>query len=197
MRIVTALIVLAFLLGAAVVPAIAQEGTEAQAQAEQDAWMKAAQVGIHHAHLKALAGSWEYTSKMWESPSAPPTESKGTCERSMILGDRYLYEDYKGDFMGMPFNGIGITGYDNINEQYQSAWMDNMSTAIMTGSGTCSDDGKKLTMKMFYTDPMTKKTGTMRMVSTLTDPTTQLSEYYGEGPDGTEFKMMEFTMTRK
>ena len=30
--------------------------------------------------------------------------------------------------MGMPFEGIGRTGYDNVTGKYWSTWIDNMST---------------------------------------------------------------------
>ncbi len=33
--------------------------------------------------------------------------------------------------MGMPFEGMGIDGYDNLAKQYVSTWVDNMGTGIM------------------------------------------------------------------
>ena len=165
--------------------------------AMQEAWMKAATPGMHHEHLQAMIGSWEYTSKMWMDPAAPPTESMGTCERKMILGGRYLYEEFKGDAMGMPFEGIGITGYDNIEEQYKSIWIDNMGTTIMVGNGKCADEGKILKMEMEYTDPMSGKLTKAWTVSTMTDPNKHLFEYHGMSPDGKKYKMMEIMYTRK
>lgn len=190
--------VLIIVLACGVSVSFAQETTAEQAQkAEQEAWMKASTPGVHHQHLKANVGSWEYTSKMWTDPSAPAVESKGTCERTMILGDRFLREDFAGDFMGMPFQGIGITGYDNVAKMYRTVWIDNMSTALMTGEGQCSDDGKTLEMVSGYIDAVSGKPGTLRSVSTVTGPGKLMVEYYGTGPDGEEFKAMEFAYTRK
>lgn len=31
----------------------------------------------------------------------------------MIFGGRYQLSNYKGNFMGMPFEGMSIMGYDN------------------------------------------------------------------------------------
>jgi hypothetical protein len=36
--------------------------------------------------------------------------------------------------MGMPFEGLGYTGYDNVKKQYFGTWIDSMSTGIMTSS---------------------------------------------------------------
>jgi hypothetical protein len=176
----------------------AQEASKEEMQAAaQEAWMKAAQPGEHHQHLADLVGSWEYISKMWVDPAAPPTESTGSCERTMILDGRYLHEDFTGNFMGMPFKGIGITGYNNVEEKYTAIWMDNSSTTLMAGAGTCSDEGKTLKVEMEYMDVMTKQTAIMRFVARLVEPNKQHIEYYGTGPDGKEFKMMEFVYTRK
>lgn len=189
------LLIAALACGAAV--SFAQEPEPDEMAAMQEAWMKAMTPGVHHKHLQATAGDWEYKSKMWMDPAAPPTESEGTCKREMILGGRYLREEYSGVFMNMPYKGIGITGYDNLAEEYRSVWIDNMGTAVMTGSGQCSDDGATLTLEMEYIDAMTMEPATMRAVMKLLAPDKMVAEYYGAGPDGEEFKAMEFVFTRK
>lgn len=176
----------------------AQEKGKTPAQEEiEKAMMKAAQPGEHHKHLEAWIGSWTFDSKMWMAPGAPPTESKGTCERKMIFGGRYLYEEFKGEAGGMPFEGLGITGYDNVAGMYRTFWIDNMGTTMMTGTGQCGNDGKVLEMKLQYTDPMTGGEQTARTVSTMESADKQTFEYYGKGPDGKEFKMMEIVYERR
>ncbi|MCK7481868.1 MAG: DUF1579 domain-containing protein [Candidatus Moduliflexus flocculans] len=36
----------------------------------------------------------------------------------MILGGRYVRLTYKGEMMGQPFEGLQISGYDNITKAY-------------------------------------------------------------------------------
>src|SRR4051812_38812448 len=61
-------------------------------KALMEAMMKAATPGEQHKKLAELAGSWEFTMKMWFDPSKSATESKGTSESKAIMGGRYLEE---------------------------------------------------------------------------------------------------------
>jgi hypothetical protein len=101
---------------------------------EQEAMMKAMTPGEHHQHLARFAGKFEASVKMWMAPGGPAQDSKGTSESTMILGGRYLQDLVKSDIAGMPFEGMGITGYDNISQQYCFAWVDNMGTGIMAAT---------------------------------------------------------------
>src|SRR5262249_52979692 len=74
--------------------------------------MKLATPGPYHEMLKKFAGSWKTETKMWMGPGEPQV-SEGTAEASMILGGRFLKQEAKGNFMGQPFEGFGLTGYDN------------------------------------------------------------------------------------
>lgn len=72
-----------------------------------------------------MAGSWIYTSKYWESEGAKPESSNGTAKLKMILGGRFMENDIKGKAMEMPFEGMGITGYNNVMgkiREYRAEW---------------------------------------------------------------------------
>jgi hypothetical protein len=155
------------------------------------AMMTAMTPGEHHEHMKKLVGNYNYTIKMWMDPAAPPTESTGKRTAEMILGGRFLEEKFTGNFMGMPFEGIGLMGYDNINKQYVGTWMDNMSTGIMDMHGTCDSGTWNMTGES--TDPMTGKKMTTRSVTKVVDDNTFTMEMFGPGADGKEVKMMEMT----
>ena len=71
----------------------------------------------------------------------------------MLLGGRYLQQEYAGEMMGSPFAGINIIGYDNHTKKYVSVWMDSMSTGIYHFVGTASADGKTITQECSYDDP--------------------------------------------
>ena len=92
--------------------------------------------GPAHKVLDALAGEWNVESRWWMAPDAPPAESKGTSKRHWALGGRYVQEEFSGEMMGAPFQGIGFTGYDNMKKKYVGVWMDSMSTAMFTTEGT-------------------------------------------------------------
>lgn len=63
----------------------------------------------------------------------------------MILGGRFLQQEVNGEMMGMPMNGIGITGYDNLKKKYVGFWIDNMGTGMYTMEGEMDKEGKACT----------------------------------------------------
>jgi hypothetical protein len=184
-----------FLVAALAVAAFAGDEKKAAQQqpdaAAMQAMMAAMQPGEHHEHLKKLVGNYDYTIKMWMDPSAPPQESTGKRTAELLLGGRYLEEKFTGNFMGMPFEGVGLMGYDNVNKQYVGTWIDNMSTGIMSMHGTCDKGTWNMTGES--TDPMTGKKMTTRSVVKIVDDNTFTMEMFGPGPDGKEMRMMEMT----
>ena len=74
--------------------------------------------------------------------------------------------------------------------------MDSMGTGIYYMEGTASADGKTITQKGQYDDPIE---GSMRLrgVTKIADNNTEIFEMYGTGKKGKETKMMEITYTRK
>lgn len=175
----------------------AGKAMSAEEKAMMDAMMKAATPGKPHEMLSSMAGDWDFTVKMWMDPSAPPTESKGSATYSMMLGGRYLHGDYRGDMMGMPFEGKGVTAYDNVTGQYQATWLDNMSTMLMYMTGKYDPATKSYTFTGVMPDPT--KGGMkvkVRQVLRVTSSDQQVMEMY-ETRGGKEVKTMEINYTRK
>jgi hypothetical protein len=131
--------------------------------------------GAPHKLLSRMEGSWNTKMQHWMDPDQPPTESEGTCERKMIFGGRYLQEEYKGDMMGTPFNGIGYMGYDNHTKKYVMTWFDSMSTGIYFFEGDASPDGKTITLNGRYNDAI-KGPVKWRIVNKIGDDNTQFFE---------------------
>ena len=165
-------------------------------KAQMEAWMKASTPGDAHKKLEHMVGSWNVTVKSWMAPGAPPMESTGTAENSWVLGKRWVQEKFTGSFMGMPFEGIGYTGYDNIKQAYVGTWMDNMSTAVMTSTGK-GGAGNTYEFTSTMDDPMTGKSAPVTEKVTFTDADHHSMEMWGAGPDGRQFKMMEIAYSRK
>jgi hypothetical protein len=158
-------------------------------------YRKAGTPGAPHKLLAGMAGSWSTRIKTWMGPDSPPMEWTGSCEQKMLLGGRYLQQDFAGEMMGSPYKGIGFTGYDNHTRKYVSTWMDSMSTGIMCFEGTAGADGRTITQTARHDDPVQ---GPMqwRTVTRIVDDRTFLFEMYSTGKSGKEVKMMEITYTR-
>ena len=182
------------------VPALAQdkpkEGAPAMGGPEMEAMMKAMSPGEPHKLLSRYTGDWTFTNKMWMDPSQPPAESSGTMHGETILGGRYVQVTWKGNMMGMPFEGQGTSGYDNLSKQYVSTWIDNMGTGIMYSTGTCDASGMKCEDKGDFMDPMTGQKSYMRSVTTWTGDKSFKTEAYGPGPSGQEVQTMEMVVTK-
>jgi hypothetical protein len=189
------------LLAVIAVPALADDKPKQPANAEaamMEAWEKHATPGQPHKHLAALAGDWTYDAKFWVAPGAPPMEMKGTAKRTMIMGGRFLQDDVAGPAQGgmPPFQGFGLTGYDNHLKKYVATWVDSMTTSIMQSTGEASADGKTITMHHEDFDPMVNQKVKARDVTRITGPDTNITEFYKTTPDGKEMKAGEITFKR-
>ncbi len=117
----------------------------------------------------------------------------------MILGGRYLQHETKGKAMGMPFEGLGLTGYDNIQRKYVTIWLDNMGTGIMHGTGSFDDKTQVLSDRGEYSCPISaNKKREYRSEWKIIDKNNMVYAMYGSGmvDDGPEFKNMEMTFRR-
>ena len=173
-----------------------KRGDKMDMQAIMEVYMKLATPGAPHKVLASMVGSWNAKIKSWMEPNKPPMESEGTSEQKMLLGGRFLQQDFTGEMMGSPFTGIGVTGYDNHTKKYVSTWMDSMGTAILVFEGAAGADGMTITQEARYDDPV-KGPMKWRSVTRLVDDNTHVFELYGADKSGKEEKMMEITYTRK
>lgn len=123
-----------------------------QAKAEE-AWMAASMPGAPHAWLGQFIGTWK--TKMSMDMGGAPMVSEGTAKFSWLIDGRFLLQEFNGDMMGMPMQGFGVQGFDNVKRQYTGTWLDNMSTGIMTMQGSLDQTGKVLTLIGGMDEPMT------------------------------------------
>ncbi len=170
------------------VSGLAQMSEQDQAKA-MEAYMKAGAVTADHEALKYFAGRWRVEGKMWAAPGAPATESVNTNAGEMILGGRYVRLSYKGEMMGQPFEGLQISGYDNIAKAYTTFWIDNSSTSFYFLKGTYDAAKKTYTFTGRWVDPLGGEMP-VRMVIRIVSPDVYESETYTKLPDGQEFLNM-------
>jgi hypothetical protein len=163
-------------------------------KAAMEAMQKASMPGEGHKKLAPLAGKFSVVNKSWMDPSKPPEESTGTAERKWIMGDRYLQESYEGSFMGQPFTGMGIQGFDNVTKKYFGTWIDSMSTSATLSTGSAS--GNAIKYKGMMSDAMSGKEVPYSMNLAITDNDHHTLEMWGPGPGGKQVKWMELSYTR-
>ena len=190
LRVFQAVLVLAVLFAA---PLAAQEGPSAEEAAMMEAMQAAATPGSQHAELAETAGSFKTTTRMWGAPGEPPVVNEGTAERTMILGGRVLQETFKSTFMGTPYEGFGLSGYDNVTGKHWGTWSDNISTGVTLLEGTM--DAGKAVYEGETSNPMTGTKTPMRIEIRYEDGK-ETHQMYQPGPDGKNMKTMEIVYER-
>src|SRR5215510_6178115 len=97
-------------------------------KAMEEMMAKLAAPGPQHERFKKLAGDWNLTVKWTMDPSQPMQVTNSTSTITTLLDGRYCQEQTTGEMMGKPFQGMGLTGYDNALKKYVGVWIDNMGT---------------------------------------------------------------------
>ena len=168
----------------------------AQSEQEMKAMMAYATPGDIHKMMARSVGTWAGNITMWMEPGAPPMTSVGEAKMEMILGGRYLQSTNTGNYAGMPFEGISITGYDNAKKAFFNTWIDNMGTGIMVLAGKWDEASKSIRFSGTMVDPASGKDLPVKETLTFVDEKTQVMEMYSSA-GGKEFKTMEIKFTLK
>ncbi len=199
---VTASAPLWWLTGASAV-GLRQERQQQQGQAQPDAqqmaemmrkYEEAARPGEFHEKLKSLAGQWQVTAE-FAGPDGTMT-SRGQATNEMVLGDRFLKQEFNGEMMGRQFEGIGYTGYDNTGRQYQSVWLDSMSSAMFMTEGEVDEGGNVISFTGESMCPLTNQMKRFRHVLRIEGDDHYLFEMYEPGENGEMTKTTTMTYTR-
>lgn len=153
--------------------------------------------GPAHKALEPLVGEWNAEVKMWMAPDAPPMTSKGTSKNTWALKDRYVQQEFNGEFMGKPFHGVSFTGYDNVRQKYRSVWLDDMSTSMVVSEGDAGSENKSFALGGTYACAMTgEKDKAVKQVYRIVSRDKFVFEMHDPGK-GENSKTMEITYTRK
>ena len=161
-----------------------------------DRWAKYGTPGPEHDHFKKLVGKWDAKIKFWMSADAPPHVGAGVSEFEVVFAGRYMVQRYKGESMGMPFEGIGISGFDRYRGEFFDTWFDSMGTSFMMSRS--KDKGDRKEFKSLMDDPVGDRRDVhMRTVASWKGSDTHIIEMFCVGHDGKEFQNMEIVFTRQ
>ena len=170
----------------------------AQQSDQQDAmkkWMEYMTPGTSHMEFAKMVGNWKTIVTVYDAQSGEQNKSEGSATYEMVLGGRYLKSTFKGNMTGMPFEGMGLDGYDNATKDYISIWIDNMGTGIMYMKGKYDDDSKTIVYFGNVVNPMTGKEEKSKTVFKKTDDDHMLMTSYMFAGEK-EVKQMEIKYSR-
>ncbi|MHC5002786.1 MAG: DUF1579 domain-containing protein [Planctomycetota bacterium] len=179
-----------------------------QMQEMMQEYMATLQPGPAHRALDPSIGSWDTTTKMWwGGPGSEPVVTTGTAERKWILDGRFMLEEMTSEIMmpdpstgqmkAMPWQGMGLFGYDNYRKMYVGAWADSMSTALLRSTGSADPSGTVFTYYGEMDEPMLGVVG--RMVKYVTKRVSENTEIFSiyDLHAGNDYKVLEITYRRK
>lgn len=159
-------------------------------------WTSYATPGEAHKVLAYKTGTWSVKVKCYMSSDAPAMESKGTSDIKWTLGEHYLEENVNGEFGGMPFQGRGILGYDNMKQKYVGTWIDNMGTGVMYSEGTYDPSTKSFHYSYSSPDFVSGQYVASRSIEKKIDNDHWTVQMWGPGRDSKDYLSMELEYTR-
>lgn len=170
----------------------------AKAMSEQEMmeqWQRAASPAEAHAHLAPMAGSFRAKTEFVMTPGTPAQVHDGLSENRLILGGRFLEQNYRGTMTGMPFEGLGYTGYDNASKHLVGVWMDTFSTGIMSSVGTGKPSAKKMTSVATGIQPSGQKV-VFDCIVEVQDHDHHTYEMWTKAPNGKRYRTMKIEYVR-
>jgi hypothetical protein len=151
--------------------------------------------GPEHAVLREDVGTWDASIEAM-FPGAPPMPpSKGVEVNTMGCNGLCLVSDFKGEIMGGPFLGHGISTWDPARKKYVGSWSDSMTPGLAV-TESIWDPAKKTMSGTMETPDGTG--GTVKLRSTVEYTAgTRVFTMFGPGPDGKELPTMRVTYTKR
>lgn len=124
-------------------PAQQQQGPPPEAiQKMLEASKKWTAPSASHATLKRFVGKWDIVETINGMPAG-----KQTAEWKLVLGDRFVQETVTGKLFGMPYEALGMIGYDNFKHAFVWSWFDSFNTYKLDAQGLLDQSGQTL---IFY-----------------------------------------------
>lgn len=132
-------VVASFLLYVTAAP-LAQEGGPPPSQKSKE-----------HEWIAKDAGTWKAEGACYSPQGDLAITGKETVAAD--CGGLWVFSTFEGEFMGAPFKGRSVTGYDPDAKKFVGAWVDSMTPRIIHLAG--SIEGDALVMHTEGIDPVT------------------------------------------
>ena len=162
------------------------------------AWMAAAAPAAGHQKLQDYVGSWTTHQTDWMPTGTKWNEADGTATCRLILGGRFVQEDYATTLDGHPLHGLGLTGFDRQKNAYVSLWMDNFGTGFVSLEGGFDGTGHVLTLLGAPEGAGVEGRPAVgwRVTDTWWDKNHHAMAWWGQAADGRPVKLSEILYTR-
>ena len=174
-------------------------GPSAGAQETKDSPGQAlpmARPGPEHEILARDEGVWEAKVELRVDPNGKPTTAKGV-ETITVIGDGlWQLKDFRGEFLGVPYRGHTITGYDQRKKAYVGTWVDSLASGLTTIEGTFDKKTNTLSARIEGDCPDGTAMKTRATTEHKADGT-RVFTLYSPPEMGPEFAMMTITSTRR
>ena len=152
--------------------------------------------GPEHAVLKEDVGTWDASVEMMMPGGPPSPPSKGVETNVVSCNGLCLVTDFKGEIMGAPFQGHGVSTWDPAKKKYVGSWSDSMAPGLAVTEATW--DAAKKTMNGTMESPDGNGgTAKMRSAVEYTADGKRVFSMFMAGPDGKEMPTMRITYTRR
>lgn len=155
------------------------------------------QATAEHELLKDQVGVWDAHVKLYHTPGEEPEVTECTETVEMLPGGMWITSRFEGKIMGMPFTGIGTSGYDPTEKKFIGTWVDSMSPYLQTIKGDYDPETKTLTSISESRNPLNGEKITYKEIGRKIDDDTRTFEMQMPNDDGEYVKMMEIEYTRK
>lgn len=106
------------------------------AEMDLPVWMKMTE---EHRHLAESVGEYDAHLKVWMAPGTEPMEFTGKATRKAIHGGFFVEETFSSSWMGQPYQGRLIEGFDTVRREFFSIWIDSSGPMASHSRGTVED----------------------------------------------------------
>lgn len=158
---------------------------------------EAAAIGPHHKALARYLGTWNVEIAL-VMPGAPVQKSQGRAEYAWAIEGRWLSQRITGEFMGRPYAGFALMGFDNSARNHVAVAVSSMDTAMIMTRGLVVDPTHKVRTLYGRLDEYTagELHKPLKVVLRDVGETRHVMEIWDLGIGEAGAKVLEYTFTR-
>jgi Protein of unknown function (DUF1579) len=146
-------------------------------------------------YLKALVGDW--TVDVTYIIAGREQRGSAQMHAEWILADHFLRQEYHAPIGGRDLVTLQFLGYDPVRPKFTILKMDSLDDAMVFADGDLSGDRRVVTFVGERSDVMTRTTGRLRQILTLSDADHFTLEWFLMPTGGIEAKTVSMVHSRK